>query len=168
MILFFMDNLLKILWLFALVSSGCSHQSYQSTCTSNTRQLAGGSMIKGIAVTYIHTPNKKLADWYENTLGLKKGYGDETWQAFDTAQGSTFALDFVSYPSSTVQKQAIMISFAVDDINAAVEELAKKGVRFYPDNDKSKTIFDAGPSLVATFEDPDGNFVQISQKKKWD
>lgn len=124
-------------------------------------------MIKGIAVTYIHTPNKELADWYEKTLGLKKGYGDSTWQAFNMDAGSKFAMDFISYPSSTVQKQSIMISFAVDDIHAAVEELAKKGVRFYPDNDKTKTVFDVGPSLVATFEDPDGNFVQLSQAKQF-
>lgn len=124
-------------------------------------------MIKGISVAYIHTPNKKLADWYEKTLGLKKGYGDDSWQAFETAEGSSFALDFISYPSSTVQKQSIMISFAVNDIHTAVEELSKRGIRFYPDNDIAKTIFDVGPSLVATFEDPDGNFVQISQAKKF-
>lgn len=124
-------------------------------------------MIKGIDVTYIHTPNKELADWYEQKLGLKKGYGDSNWQAFNMDGGSSrFAMDFISYPSSTVQKQSIMISFAVDDIHAAVEELSKKGVRFYPDNDKTKTIFDVGPSLVATIEDPDGNFVQLSQAKK--
>jgi predicted enzyme related to lactoylglutathione lyase len=124
-------------------------------------------MIKGIDVAYIHTPNKQLADWYEQTLGLKKGYGDSGWQSFNMGNGSRFGMDFVTYPSSTVQKQPIMISFAVDDIHAAVEELAKKGVRFYPDNDKTKTIFDVGPSLVATIEDPDGNFVQLSQAKKF-
>lgn len=125
-------------------------------------------MVKGIDVTYIHTPNKELASWYEEKLGLKKGYGDEAWQAFDTENGSRFALDFISYPSSTVQKQSIMISFAVEDIHAAVEDLAAKGVRFYPDNDKEQTIFDVGPSLVATFEDPDGNFMQLSQAKNFD
>lgn len=124
-------------------------------------------MIKGISVAYIHTPNKKLADWYEEKLGLKKGYGDESWQAFETNHGSKFALDFISYPSSTVQKQSIMISFDVDDIKSAVRDLAQKGVRFYPDNDLSKTIFDVGPTLVATFEDADGNFMQLSQQKKW-
>jgi hypothetical protein len=35
-------------------------------------------------------------------------------------------------------------------------------------NDKSKTIFDVGPTLVPTFEDPDGNFIQISQPKNAD
>ena len=73
-------------------------------------------MIKGISVAYIHTPNRELANWYQEKLGLKKGYGDDTWQAFETNQGSKFALDFISYPSSTVQKQSIMISFDVDDI----------------------------------------------------
>ena len=124
-------------------------------------------MVKGLAVAYIHTPNKELADWYEKTLGIKKGYGDSHWQEFQMQSGSRFALDFISYPSSTVQKQSIMLSFEVEDINKAVEELALKNVRFYPDNNKEKTIFDVGPALVATFEDPDGNFVQISQQKKW-
>lgn len=122
-------------------------------------------MVKGIGVAYIHTPNKKLADWYEKTLNLKKAYGDEAWQEFKMAYGSRFALDFISYPSSTVQKQSVMLSFDVEDIEAAVEDLHKKGVRFYPDNDRTKTIFDVGPALVATFEDPDGNFVQLSQNK---
>lgn len=124
-------------------------------------------MIKGIGTAYIHTPNKELADWYADKLGLKKGYGDDHWQAYETQSGSTFALDFIGYPSSTVQKQSIMISFEVEDIKQAVEELAAKNVRFYPDNDKEKTIFDVGPALVATCEDPDGNFFQLSQRKSF-
>jgi hypothetical protein len=123
-------------------------------------------MIKGIQVTYIHTPNRELAEWYEKTLGLEKGYGDSHWQSFKMKDGSGFALDFIGYPSSTVQKQSIVISFEVEDIHHAVQELSKKGVRFWPDNDLEKTIFDVGPTLVATFEDPDGNFVQLSQLKK--
>lgn len=125
-------------------------------------------MIKGIQVAYIHTPNKELADWYEEKLGLKKGYGDEHWQNFEMENGSGFALDFIGYPSSTVQKQSIMLSFQVENIEEAVKELAAKGVRFYPDNDISQTIFDVGPTLVATFEDPDGNFVQLSQVKTFE
>lgn len=123
-------------------------------------------MIKGIDVTYIHTPNKELADWYAEKLELDKGYGDDHWQAMQMKDGSGFGFDFIDYPSSTVQKQAIVVSFEVEDIKAAVEKLAKKGVRFYPDNDKEKTIFDVGPKLVATCEDPDGNFFQLSQIKQ--
>lgn len=122
-------------------------------------------MIKGIQVAYIHTPNPQLADWYSETLGLAKGYGDEHWQSFALEKGSNFALDFIGYPSSTVQKQAVMLSFEVENIEQAVASLAAKGVRFYPDNDPARTIFDVGPSWVATFEDPDGNFMQLSQQK---
>lgn len=125
-------------------------------------------MIKGTHVTYIHTAYRELADWYADKLGLEKGYGDSHWQAFNMKDGSRFALDFIGYPSSVVQKQSVMISFAVDDIHSAVRELAAKGVRFFPDNDIEKTIFDVGPSLVATCEDPDGNFFQISQTKEMD
>ena len=62
-----------------------------------------------------------------------------------------------------VEKQAVMISFRVDDIEIAVAELVAKGVKFYPS--KEKAIFDVGPSLVATFVDPDGNWMQLSQPK---
>lgn len=56
-----------------------------------------------------------------------------------------------------------MISFRVADIQAAVQTLVEKGVRFYPVNEN--IIFDVGPSFVATFQDPDGNWVQLSQPK---
>ena len=122
-------------------------------------------MIKGIDVTYIHSFNEQLADWYEKNLGLQKMERYPGWQEFKMPSGSRFGIDFIKYPSSTVQRQPIVISFLVDDIHKTVDELASKGVRFYPDNDKTKTIFDVGPTLVATFEDPEGNFVQLSQQK---
>jgi hypothetical protein len=37
-------------------------------------------------------------------------------------------------------------------------------VRFYPS--KEDAIFEAGPSLVATFQDPAGNWMQLSQRKQ--
>lgn len=120
-------------------------------------------MITGIDVVYIHTPYKELGDWYKNTLGLEPGFGDDHWQEFAVENGSRFALDFTSYPKSVVEKQSIMLSFRVDDINAAVENLSSKGVKFHPS--KAEAIFDVGPALVATFQDPDGNWLQLSQPK---
>ena len=120
-------------------------------------------MIKGIDVVYVHTFNEQLADWYEKTLGIEKTAKYPGWQEFKMPNGSRFGMDFISYPSSTVQRQPIVISFLVDDIKKTVNELAAKGVRFYPDNNIEKTIFDVGGTLVATFEDPEGNFVQLSQ-----
>jgi hypothetical protein len=122
-------------------------------------------MINGIDVTYIHTPNKELSTWYKETLELEPGYWDDHWQELKMPNGSRFGLDVIGYPSSTVQKQSVMISFGVDNLEDTVKKLSAKGVRFYPDNDLSKAIFDVGPKLVATFEDPDGNWVQLSQAK---
>ncbi len=119
--------------------------------------------IKGIDVVYLHTPHPELAQWYADTLGLSKGYGDETWQELNVSQGSRLGFDVTSFPRSVVEKQPIVLSFAVDDIHQAVEELTNRGVRFYPSS--QNTIFDVGPALVATFEDPDGNWVQLSQPK---
>jgi hypothetical protein len=120
-------------------------------------------MILGIDVAFIHSPHRALADWYADVLGLPKGYGDDGWQSFQMSEGSRFAIDYTTFPRSAVEKQAIVLSFKVDDIHQAVETLKKRGVAFYPSAET--TIFDVGPSLVATFIDPDGNWMQLSQRK---
>jgi catechol 2,3-dioxygenase-like lactoylglutathione lyase family enzyme len=120
-------------------------------------------MIKGIDVVFVHTPHKELGDWYAEVLGFEKGYGDDHWQEYRVEEGSRFAIDFTSFPRSVVEKQAMMISFKVNDIRGAVAELASRGVRFYPSQEKA--VFDVGPALVATFQDPDGNWMQLSQRK---
>ena len=120
-------------------------------------------MILGIDVAFIHTPHRVLADWYADTLGLAMGYGDAGWQSFQVSEGSRFAIDFTSFPRSAVKKQANILSFRVDDIRQAVETLAARAVRFYPSAETA--IFDVGPTLVATFLDPDGNWMQLSQRK---
>jgi len=120
-------------------------------------------MIKGIDVVYIHSPHRELEGWYAEVLGLKMGYGDGHWQEFEMEAGSRFAVDLTSFPRSIVEKQAVMISFRVDDIKAAVESFSANGVQFYPS--KEESVFDVGPALVATFQDPDGNWLQLSQTK---
>ena len=120
-------------------------------------------MILGIDVAFSHTPHPALADWYADVLGLPKGDGDDGWQSFQVSEGSRFAIDYTAFPRSAVEKQAIILSFKVDDIRQAVETLTARGVTFYPSAET--TIFDVGPTLVATFVDPDGNWMQLSQRK---
>lgn len=120
-------------------------------------------MIKGVDVVYLHSSHHELGAWYSEVLGFEKGYGDAHWQEFQMEEGSRFAVDYTAFPKSVVEKQAVMISFKVDDIEAAVTELAAKGVAFYPSREKA--ILDVGPSLVATFADPEGNWMQLSQPK---
>ena len=120
-------------------------------------------MILGIDVAFIHTPHRALAAWYADVLGLPQGYGDDGWQSFRVSEGSRFAVDYTTSPRYAVEKQAIILSFKVDDLRQEVETLAGRGVRFYPSAETA--IFDVGPSLVATFIDPDGNWMQLSQRK---
>lgn len=120
-------------------------------------------MIKGIDVVFLHTPEKDLARWYAEILGLEVVVSDGPWTEFRTKSTARFAVETLSSPASSVEKQAIMISFRVDNIYQAVEILASRGVTFYPS--REKTIFQAGPSLVATFQDPAGNWLQLSQPR---
>ena len=120
-------------------------------------------MILGINVAFIHTPHHALADWYADVLGLPQGYNSDGWRSFQVSEGSRFAIDYTTFPRSAVEKQAIILSFKVDNIRQEVETLAGRGVTFYPSAEKA--IFDVGPSLVATFIDPDGNWMQLSQRK---
>jgi len=120
-------------------------------------------MIEGIDVIYIHSPYKELADWYADVLGLQPGYSDGHWTEYQTEGLTRFAVEHAAYPRSVVENQAIMISFRVSDIHQAVATLAESGVLFYPS--LQETIFEAGPSLVATFQDPAGNWIQLSQRK---
>jgi predicted enzyme related to lactoylglutathione lyase len=120
-------------------------------------------LILGIDVVFLHSPHSELGDWYQEKLGLKPGYDDAHWQEFTMSQGSRFGLDFTGYPRSVIEKQAVMVSFKVADIHQAIDQLNKKGVSFA--ETPQGVIFDVGPALVATFQDPDGNWMQLSQRK---
>jgi catechol 2,3-dioxygenase-like lactoylglutathione lyase family enzyme len=121
-------------------------------------------MIQGLSVAYIHSAHgEQLADWYSKTLGLPVADRFPGWTEFKMGSGSRFAIDRTEFPRSVVEKQPVVLSFLVDDLPKTVQELAARGVRFHPSVEE--TIFDVGPSLVATFEDPDGNWVQLNQPK---
>lgn len=120
--------------------------------------------ILGIDVTYLHSPHgAELARWFSRTLGLELAYEDGHWFSFAPEEGSGFAVDSTGFPRSVVEAQPIVISWLVEDITDAVDVLAGRGVRFFPSRDD--TILDVGPKLVATFQDPDGNWHQLSQVK---
>ena len=121
------------------------------------------NLILGIDVVYLHSPHTELAGWYTDVLGLSKGYGDGHWQEFNLQNGSRFAIDFTTYPRSVIEKQSVMISYQVADIAKAVEVFTARGVKFFESTEG--VIFDVGPALVATFQDPDGNWMQLSQGK---
>ena len=124
-------------------------------------------MITGVDVVFIHVRNPKLmAKWYKDTLEIDIGFGTPhlSWQEFKMrpkGKSTRFALDHAGGNPSIVEQQKIMISFGVDDIHKIVQKLELKGIEFYG----FPTIVDAGPSYFATLCDPEGNWIQISQRK---
>ncbi len=124
-------------------------------------------MIKGIDVVFIHVQNpRKMAKWYQDILGVKMGFRtpDLHWQEFDLPIDrlpTRFGFDSMGEDVSEVETQKIVISFGVDEIFHFVEELERKGLQFFGD----PKIIDAGPTLFATTKDPEGNWIQFSQKK---
>lgn len=125
-------------------------------------------MIIGVDVVFIHVKNpEKMAKWYQEKLGLVIDHKtpDLGWQEFkmkDEHPSTRFALDFGGPNPSKVEQQPIVISFKVANIEEAVEQLEKKGIEFLG----QEKIFDVGLTLVATFKDPEDNFLQLSQRKK--
>ena len=125
-------------------------------------------MIIGVDVVFIHVKNpEKMAKWYQEKLGLVIDHKTLNlgWQEFkmdDERSPTRFALDYGGPNLSLVEQQPIVISFKVTNIVEVVEKLEKKGIEFFG----VEKIFDVGPALVATFKDPEGNFLQLSQRKK--
>ena len=124
-------------------------------------------MILGIDVVFVHAQNpEKLAQWYKDILDIEIGYKtpDLGWQEFALVENrpvTRFAIDYGGPNPSEVEKQPIMISFGVANIQDAIESLEQKGVSFFGEN----KINDVGPTLVATFKDPEDNWIQLSQRK---
>jgi catechol 2,3-dioxygenase-like lactoylglutathione lyase family enzyme len=124
-------------------------------------------MITGIDVVFLHVRDPiKMADWYREMLGIEIGFQtpDLHWQEFqlnEERKPTRLGLDQIGENPSEVEQQRIMISFGVDDIQSFVESLEMKGLEFYG----QPKIVDTGTTLFATIKDPEGNWIQFSQRK---
>lgn len=123
-------------------------------------------MILSVDVVFLHVEDPvKLRQWYNEILELENGFAtpDLHWQefVFPEKTATRFALDYAGNNPSEVEQQKIMISFKVENIFDYVKKLESKGIEFYGIN----KINDVGPTLVATFQDIEGNWIQISQRK---
>ncbi len=124
-------------------------------------------MITGFGVAYHNVKNfKKAKQWYIEKLGFKPDFGSDEmgWQEFCVgppgAGKTTVSINQIpKKPKKAPRKQATIV-FSCNDINQTVAELKKKGVKF------QGKIEDAGPVLIATFADPEGNVMQVVQTKQ--
>jgi predicted enzyme related to lactoylglutathione lyase len=125
-------------------------------------------MIQGVDVIYLHAKNgEQTGKWYEEVLGLNVKFKtpDSSWQEydFDASPPTRFAVEATPLPdTSQGEKQSIMISFRVADVEAAVDNLERKGVEFYG----TPKIKEEGVSRFVTLKDPEGNLLQLSQRIK--
>ncbi|HUI01131.1 MAG TPA: VOC family protein [Nitrososphaerales archaeon] len=116
-------------------------------------------MIKETNVTVIVSDMNEAVAFYTETLGLelKARWGDEFAQV--NAPGTMIALHpAVKGGAKPGDSESLSIGFGVDNLDATMAQLKKKGVRF-------TRVADDGPVKLAFFGDPDGNPLYLSQSK---
>jgi predicted enzyme related to lactoylglutathione lyase len=102
----------------------------------------------------------------------KQFYGETLGIAVSEANGMlTLHLagdrDILVYPKPDhTPATYTILNFPVDDIEAAVDELAARGIRFeMSEGVDDKGIFRRGGPLIAWFKDPAGNFLSVLEQK---
>lgn len=123
--------------------------------------LGNSKAFNGFAVDDL----QKAQKFYDKTLGIKTTIIDE--------QNGLMRLHLVGDRDTLVyQKEDLkpanytILNFPVDDIDAAVDELAGRGVRFekYDGIEQDdKGIFRGEGPLIAWFTDPAGNILSVMQ-----
>ena len=103
---------------------------------------------------------QKAKEFYGKTLGLKVS---ESAEGLELHPGS---LDVFLYPKQNHKPASFtVLNFMVDDIEAAVDELNKTGVRFEQYEGEIKTnekgIHRNGGPSIAWFKDPAGNILSV-------
>ena len=106
---------------------------------------------------------QKAKEFYGQTLGLKV---KESEMGLEIRPGET---DVFIYPKPNHAPASFtVLNFLVDDINKAVDELKKNGVRFEQYEGEIKTdekgIHHNGGPAIAWFKDPAGNILSVLEK----
>ena len=119
--------------------------------------LKNSKAFSGFAVDDL----EQAREFYGQTLGLEVSAEDEQL-ALRLAGGT----EVFVYPKPDFEPATYTIlNFPVDDIDAAVDELTRRGVRFerydgFGQDEKGIARGDDGP-LIAWFKDPAGNILSV-------
>lgn len=108
---------------------------------------------------------KKATGFYEGTLGLRVEVLD---QEHGVTKLKLADCDVLMYLSADMKPASYtMLNFEVDDIDAAVDALAERGVVFERyegfGHDEKGIVRSPGPQ-IAWFEDPSGNVLSVLQQ----
>jgi catechol 2,3-dioxygenase-like lactoylglutathione lyase family enzyme len=108
---------------------------------------------------------QKAKDFYGRTLGLEVSESNDVLE-LHIAGGSQILV----YPKANHAPATFTIlNFPVDDVERAVDDLTKRGVRFeiYNESDlqtDEKGIFHGGGPKIAWFTDPAGNILSVIEE----
>ena len=107
---------------------------------------------------------QKAKNFYAQTLGLKV---KESQMGLELHPGDT---DVFIYPKPNHKPATFtVLNFLVNDIEATVDELRGKGVRFEQYDGEIKTdekgIHHNGGPTIAWFKDPAGNILSVLEKE---
>lgn len=120
--------------------------------------LGDKEAIPTIAVSNLETASK----FYQGTLGLKPTPTQEQG-VLGYKSGRANVIVYQSQFAGT--NKATAVTWAVDDLEAAVRELKGKGVRFehydLPGTSRQGDIHGSGKTKAAWFKDPDGNILAL-------
>ena len=122
-------------------------------------------MIRALEAVILSSENaKKLAEFYREKVGLVQGremeIGDkgEKGYDFEFRGASLYILDHSDIKGKNSQGPRVMFNLEVDDIEKEAKRLNNADVK------KVQDIYHVeGYGLIATFEDPDGNYFQLVQ-----
>lgn len=116
-------------------------------------------MIERLAGASIWSADlNNLLPFYRDTLGLKPSIEGTGFVVLGDLNGATLGLGTHSeVRGKNAEPARHMIAFETDDVHAEYQRLKDKGVEFV----EEPTAFEH--VTVATFEDPEGNYVQILQ-----
>jgi len=118
-------------------------------------------MFKGIEHTAIATPDpEKLAQWYVDHLGFVVNYRYDRNVFVEAPNGTMLEIIPSEGPQKMKDPGIRHLAIAVDDFDAAYQQLRSRGVRFVTDP------ADLQGNRLVFFEDADGNLVHLIHRAK--
>jgi catechol 2,3-dioxygenase-like lactoylglutathione lyase family enzyme len=116
-------------------------------------------MIKTVwSVTFYVSDLKRAAKFYEEILGLEKKYEYSSYVGFECGGVEIGLIPKPKEEKIRAVSTSPSVEFLVDDVDKTYNELKIKGVKF------TKKLHDEPwGGRQATFTDPDGNTLEITQ-----
>jgi catechol 2,3-dioxygenase-like lactoylglutathione lyase family enzyme len=125
-----------------------------------TVNLADFPVGPAIAVTDM----ERARGFYEGKLGLRGTEAGDGGCDYECGEGTS--LHVFPSPAFTGPSGATLLGWAVDDLEAAVDDLTARGVEFmrYDEPDFKTDAKGILSGAVAWMQDPDGNLISLNQR----